>query len=331
MRIWYDACTGKHIRYGTAIARRLRKLGHEVLLTTRKHPDTLNLANILKEEFIPVGEYNPTTLFTRLEESARRILKLSEILRNNIPDIAISHQSVELCRVAFGLGIPIILTVDTPHATAVNKLTIPLASTLVVSEAIPKRLFTRYGKQQIFQFKGVDEVAWIKDFNPIKTHDVKRPIIIVRQMETKASYAIGKRDITEKIARKLTMLGNVIFLSRYDRAEKKGFMTLKDWGDPASLVANADLVVGVGGTIAREAALQGIPSIVISNFGRTYVNRYLSDRGFPLFIVGTSEVLDTAKKYIGKKFDVKEKLAKLENPLDKIEKIISEKLFLKRH
>ncbi|MEM3626478.1 MAG: DUF354 domain-containing protein [Candidatus Bathyarchaeia archaeon] len=329
MRIWYDACTGKHIRYGTAIARRLRRLGYEVILTTRKHPDTLNLVRILKEEFIPIGEYNPTTLFTRLEESARRVLKLSDILKNNVPNVAISHQSVELCRVAFGLNIPIILTADTPHATAVNRLTIPLASALVVSEAMPKRILTRYGKPKIFQFKGVDEVAWIKDFNPPKNFEFERPLIVVRQMETKASYAAGKRDIMEKIARKLTSLGNVLFLSRYDRAEREGFIGLKECVDPASIVANADLVVGMGGTLAREAALQGVPSIVISNFGRTYVNKYLSEKGFPLFIVGTSEVLAAAREYIGKRFDVKEKLAELENPVDIIEKIISENLFLR--
>lgn len=331
MKIWYDACTGKHVRYGTAIARRLRKLGHEVILTTRKHPDTLALAKILNEEFLPVGEYNPTNLSTRLKESAKRVLKLFEMLKNSIPDIAISHQSVELCRIAFGLNIPTILTADTPHATAVNKLTIPLASVLVVSEAIPKHFFTRYGRPKIFQFKGVDEVAWIKDFNPSKGFDFKGPIIVVRQMETRASYAAGKCDIAGKMAKKLTALGNVIFLPRYGAPEKTDLINLKAFTDSASLVANADLVVSAGGTISREAALQGVPSIVISDFGRTYVNKYLSEKGFPLFIVHPSKVFTTAKKHLGKRFDVKEKISKLENPIDLIEKIISEKLFLKEY
>jgi len=55
MRIWYDACTGKHVRYGVAIAKRLREMGHEVVLTTRKHPDTVPLAKFLNEDFIVVG------------------------------------------------------------------------------------------------------------------------------------------------------------------------------------------------------------------------------------------------------------------------------------
>jgi len=331
MKIWYDACTGKHVRYGASIAKRLRHLGHEVILTTRKHPDTLKLAKILNKEFIPIGEYDPTTLFTRLEASARRILKLSKMFKNNIPDVAISHQSVELCRVAFGLNIPIILTADTPYATAVNKLTIPFANTIVISEAIPKHLFKIYGTPKIFQFKGVDEVAWIKDFKPSKSSEFKKPLIVVRQMETKAVYALRKPDVTKKIAQKLTSLGNVLFIARYDKSEKEGLMAIKEFVDSASLVADVDLVVSVGGTIAREAALQGVPSIVISEFGRTYVNSYLSKNGFPLFIVGASDVLSVAKKHLGEKWDVKEKLAKLENPVDIIEKLVTEKHFSEVH
>ena len=50
MRVWYDACTGKHVRYGTAIAKRLNDVGHEVVLTTREHPDTLPMVKYLNEK-----------------------------------------------------------------------------------------------------------------------------------------------------------------------------------------------------------------------------------------------------------------------------------------
>ena len=63
MKIWYDACTGKHVRYGSAIGHRLRKSGHEFIFTTREHPDTIPLAKILGEKPIVVGKYNPSTLF----------------------------------------------------------------------------------------------------------------------------------------------------------------------------------------------------------------------------------------------------------------------------
>jgi predicted glycosyltransferase len=164
MRIWHDACTGKHVRYGIAIAKRLRKLGHEVILTTRKHPDTVALARALGEKPIVVGTYKPESLNTRLEESARRMLEFSDMFKTKSPDMAISNQSVELSRVAFGLNIHTTMTADTPHAEAVNRLTVPLSDDLVISAAIPEEIFRQYGAKRIIQFQGVDEVAWIRSF-----------------------------------------------------------------------------------------------------------------------------------------------------------------------
>jgi predicted glycosyltransferase len=323
MKIWYDACTGKHIRYGTAIARRLRKRGHEVIFTTREHPDTLPLARILGENPIVVGRYSPQTLFSRLEESADRVIKFSRMFKGNLPDMAIAHQSVELCRTAFGLGIPIILTADTPHATAVNRLTIPFASTLVVSSALPKRFLKDYCGKNLVQFDGVDEVAWIKGFKPSKISGLKKPLIVVRQMEHKAAYAANRTDFTEQIVEKLGKLGNVLVISRYNE-DGREFGMKEELVDSASLVAHADLVVSAGGTIAREAALQGVPSLVISEMGKTYVNWFLAKRGFPLFIVSPRTLMRNAGKYLGMRHDVEGKLVRLENPVDKIEEIVAE-------
>ena len=322
MKIWYDACTGKHIRYGTAVAQHLRKLGHEVVFTTREHPDTLSLASILGEKPIVVGKYNPQSLFSRVEESSNRIIGFCKMFRNNLPDIAVSNQSVELCRTAFGLRIPIVLTADTPHASAVNRLTLPFADTLVVSSCIPKRFFRRHCAGNIVQFDGVDEVAWIRGFKSSRVAESGKPLIVVRQMETKAAYAENKIDYTMEAARKLDSLGKVLFIGRYNEAGRE-FKAKEDFVDSVSAVANADLVVTVGGTLSREAALLGVPSIVISKMGY-HVNSYLAKRGFPLFLTSPQKLIITAKKYIGRRYDVESKLAQLENPVDKIEMTIRE-------
>jgi predicted glycosyltransferase len=192
-------------------------------------------------------------------------------------------------------------------------------------KAIPQRFFKGFGVQRIIQFDGVDEVAWVKDFVPTKKFDFKRPLIVVRQMEAKASYALGKTDLTERLARKLTSIGNVLFLPRYDFGKRKGLMIPRGFVDSLNVAAHADLVINMGGTMAREAALQGTPSIVISTFSRSYVNEYVAGKGFPLFIVDSSKVMSYAKKYVGRKWDVKGKLDELENPVDIIEKVVEEK------
>jgi uncharacterized protein len=307
MRVWYDACTGKHIRYGAALGKALKNLGHEFIFTTRRHPDTLPLARILGEKPLVIGEYNPTTLFANMFEKTT-------------PEVAIAHQSVELCRTAFGLNIPIILTADTPHAESVNRLTIPFANTVVVSEAMPKSFTQKYCAQKTIYFKGVDEVAWIQGFKHPKT-SAKKPLIVLRQVETQAAYAKNQKDTTKTLAEQLMHLGDVHLLQRYCEENQK-FGEKPFFEDSASLVATADLVVSYGGTISREAALMGVPSIAIGDMAYTPVNTYLAKKGFPLFITSQNKVVDLAKKHLTHLFDVKDKLAALENPVDPITKIL---------
>jgi len=130
-----------------------------------------------------------------------------------------------------------------------------------------------------------------------------------------------RTDVTVNIARKLTSLGNVLFLPRYKKEKIEGLTVPEGFVDSLSLVREADLVISIGGTIAREAALQGTPTIVPPILG-IRVNDYVSRKGFPLFKVKIPDILKYAKKYLGKHVDVNRMLAQLENPVDVIEMII---------
>lgn len=329
MKVWYDARTGKQVRYGVAIARRLRGRGHEVVLTTREHPDTIALAKLLDENVNVVGKYATSSLSARLRQSAKRMLRFVDMFQDKWPDVGISHRSVELCRVAFGLGIPVISTHDTIHNEVISRLTMPLTDFLIVSKAIPEIFYRDYGIKKLLRFDGVDEVAWIRGHTARVDLEYRKPLIVVRQMETKATYTKGKIDITERLALKLNSLGTVVFLTRYNRRPRKDLIVPKGFVDSASLVECADLVLTIGGTMAREAALQGTPSIVIRPLGISYVNNYLSEKGFPLYTVEPSEVLDYAKKKLGKKVNVEHLLAELEDPTDVIERIVLEEIYEK--
>jgi predicted glycosyltransferase len=92
--------------------------------------------------------------------------------------------------------------------------------------------------------------------------------------------------------------------------------------DSASLVAQADLFIGAGGTITREAALQGTPAIIVNTFYKQHVNDFLTKKGFPIFKTKLSNVPKLAEKLIGKKRNVKHLLAELENPVDIITNLV---------
>lgn len=322
MKVWCDACTGKHVRYSVALSKKLRMMGHEVILTTRKHPDAIPLANLLNENFIVAGKYNPKSLLSRLREGARRQLLFCKIFGKNVPDVAISHGSVDQIRVAFGLKIPTIMTVDTPYADAVLRLTLPLTDYIVASRAIPEEKLRKYNVNgKIIRFDGVDEVAWIKGFQPLVKYNFGKPLIVVREEEEKAVY-FERKFSSVGLAKKLTQLGKVVFLPRYRRRTIKGLIIPKGFVDSASLVAQADLFVGIGGTITREAALQGTPAIVIDIFQEQYVNDYLAKKGFPIYRTELPFAYTLARKVLGSKKDMSALLAKLENPVDVILNIV---------
>ncbi len=281
-----------------------------MVLTTRDHPDTLSIAKMLDEPFEVVGRYDPTSLATRFGASIKRELRFYEMFKDDVPDVAISHGSVELCRTAFGFGAKNICTGDTTYTKA-NWLIVPLADVLVTSKAIPKSAYQRYGAKKMVQYDGVDEVAWVRLARP-EREKYEHPLIVVRQSEFKASYMEGK-DTMVDIAKKLTSLGNVLFLPRYRREKIKGLTVPEEFVDSLSLVREADLFVGIGGTIAREAALQGTPSIVVLSLGWSHVNNYVSKKGFPLFKVEPSDVFKYARKYLGRRVNVSERLVELEN------------------
>jgi len=319
--IWYDATTGKHIRYGVAIAQRLRKKGYKIILTTRVHPDTIPLAEYLSETFVVSGKYDPTSALARLKEGVKRQLSFCGLFEHSTPDFAISSSSPDQCRTAFG-SVPIIVTTDTPYADAVNRLTLPLADHIVMSKSIPMGYVRKYTTTaKIHCFDGVDEVAWIKGFKLSVKYEYKRPLIVVRPAEEKASYNKGSFDMVS-LAKKLTSLGTVVFLSRYDRKGIKGLIVPTEFIDSVSLVAQADLFVGVGGTMSREAALLGIPSITIERYPELYVNSFLTKKGFPIFKTSLENMFSLTKKLLGRRYYVERLLGELENPVDTIESIV---------
>ena len=290
------------------------------MLTTREHPDTVNVMETLNERFELVGKYDPTSLATRFKASIERELRFCEMFQNERPKVAISHGSVELCRTAFGLGMYVISTGDTVYTRA-NWLIVPLTDTSVISKAIPKAIYRKFGAKRIVQFDGVDEVAWVRPLKRRRTSEYDHPLIVVRQSEFKASYMKGE-DVTLDIAKKLTRIGNVIFLSRYKKEKTRSLVVPNGYVDSLAIAGEADLVVGVGGTIAREAALQGTPSIVIPTLGWSHVNAYVSKKGFPLFRVEPANVFRCAKKYLGQHIATDKMLAELENPVDVIEHLV---------
>ena len=271
----------------------LHNSGHEVLCTSRKYREAVELARIKKIDLTFVGSHGGADRYNKLRQGARRTYELAEVVNQFGPDVAITFSSPEGSRVAFGLGIRHIAFNDSPHAEAVAKLTIPLASKLYCPWVIPQSAWSIYGiaKKNILHYRALDPAAWLKHYNDDGIQEVKqeKKMILLRLEESKASYIADKKINTIKMidgfVDELWRSANIVVLCRYKDqiAEVESrygnkVQVLRDVVEGTNLIKTAQLFVGAGGTMTAEAALLGKPTISIAPI-QFYVEKYLVRSG----------------------------------------------------
>ena len=121
------------------------KKNHDVLCTSRNYNQVIHLAKIRGQKLVIVGKHGGAKRYDKLSSSLHRSRMLSTRIKRFSPDITVSFCSPEAARVSYGLGIQHICFSDSPHATAVMKLVIPLVQKLLIPWIIPKKEFTKFG------------------------------------------------------------------------------------------------------------------------------------------------------------------------------------------
>jgi len=311
MKVLIDILTPKQGMLFSKLSERLRKEGHQTFETTRQYREAIQLLDMKGIKACVVGQHGGETLEGKLKASVERTLELIRITEELHPDAAVSFSSPELARVTFGLKIPHIILNDSPHAEAVARLTIPLATHLLTPEMIPKGAWTRFGipANRIRQYKALDAWAWLKDFKPdgrILSQlniDKTKPIIVLRTEESQASYLLGKTSkapvivpLIEKLLKSKADF-QAVAVPRYDAQIaflKKKFgkkvVVTESIIDTPSLLYYASVFVGAGGTMTQEAALLGVPTFSCYP-GKPYIiENYLVKKGLTVRETDTNKI-----------------------------------------
>lgn len=326
--VWLDAVTPKDSLLIYALLPALKEKGYDVIVTAKKQTQTTDILDLLGISYICVGKYGET-LREKLVEEQKRTLEFVKLFdRIGLPKVLWTHGDVSAIRTAFGLQIPIVYSNDTLHATHVARLVCPLVDWLVAPKPFG-RSWSKFGisKRRIILYEGVEEIAWllnpaIKETEFLKELGEKEHIILFRNIEYKASYCKGIKVNVWKLVEELSRIATVIYLPRYDE-EKERLQDLTNiWLPPKpvltfQLLPYVHLVVGGGGTICRESALLGIPTINFHFWD--VIAKYLKRKGFPMIrltnireiVKLTKKILKNPKKY---KLDVRKKREKLESP-----------------
>jgi predicted glycosyltransferase len=316
----------------------LHKKGYSTLVTAKKQTQTTDMLDALKVPYKTVGEYG-TTLKEKIAVEQKRTLEFLDLFDQvGYPKALWTHGDVSAIRTAFGLKIPIVYANDTVFAYAVAKLACPLVDYLITPKCFGTS-WSKFGisKSRIIHYDGLEEMAYVgtKFETPkfLKELDrQKKPIILFRDAEYQAVYCKDVKVDTEKLLQKLSELGTVICLPRYEEEKTKLEKIHNVWISPepvltAQLIPYIDLMVGSGGTACRETALYGIPTINFHFWDAQA--KYLSKKNFPIQIIrDTSRIITTAKKLLTKpqKIDTQKLLSELETPIPVWTKYIEQSL-----
>ena len=252
------------------------KKNHTVLCTSRDYQQVTQLAKIRDLKLKIIGKHGGTKRHDKLNASLHRSKSLSLRIKQFSPDITVSFCSPEAARVSYGLGISHICFSDSPHATAVMRLVVPLVQKLLIPWIIPKKEFTKFGidSKDIVSYRAIDAaiIAKRKISKNNKTRSKKnvRKIILVRVEEEYASYSTKRRPAIPIIKEILKNFSNeeIVVMGRYSSQVKhleqvfgKKIRVLNKVVDGKKLLENTDVFIGSGGTMTAESALLGIPTI----------------------------------------------------------------------
>ena len=331
LKIWFDVLTPKQLLFFESMIKRIKK-NHAVLCTSRDYDQVTQLAKIRNLKLVIVGKHGGSKRHDKLNASLRRAKLLSTRIKEFSPDITISFCSPEAARVSYGLNIDHICFSDSPHANAVMRLVIPLVQKLLIPWIIPKKEFTKFGIniKDIISYRAIDAAIIAKrkgSKNSKKLVKSKRKVILVRVEEEYASYSTKKRPAIPIIKEIIKNFSDqeIIVMGRYtsqarhlDQTFGKKIRVLNKIVYSKTLLENASVFVGSGGTMTAESALLGVPTIsynAVPNIIETYLVRkklVIRETNPKQVVISISKILGSSNLEIKKKS--KKMLNSMEDP-----------------
>ncbi len=287
MRIWIDITNSPHVIIFEELISELSKK-HQIIITTRELANTIDLLNLKKIRYNKIGGHAGKNIFYKLLYFPKRILKLYKFLHNKNIDIAISQSSFYSPITAWLLRIPSIYMNDNEHAKG-NWISFLFATKTL----IPEYLENLSKKQKwhfltkIILYKGTKEAIYLKNIKITKYNYNKKKKIYFRPEPWTAQYYKGEKFFFDKILLQLSENYEIHILPR----DKKQVKHYSNKTNPNIIIenkpltieqiaTNCDLFIGAGGTMTREMAIIGIPTISIYQDKLLEVDKFLISNKF---------------------------------------------------
>lgn len=265
--IWFDITNVPHVNFLLPIVHKFE--GElDIIYSLRDFAETKSLfEKRIGNEYIEVGQHKGGSKLRKLLGVVERIF----LLNKQIPefDIKISVGGDASCIIAKLRG-KLSITFD-DNEKAPNWRYAPFSDLAFWPKVVPQqKLRNQFFKKNLYQYNGYKEDFYLANYEPNPTFLEQLPFeryVVVRPENIKANYVEGRQSIVPELLQALDAKGyNILFLPRYE-SDRDYAQGIKNIYIPAEAVNGmdacyyADAILTGAGTMAREAACLGVPSV----------------------------------------------------------------------
>jgi len=275
MLVWVDCTAAAHPLVLRPIVERLEGRGHEVMVTTREYGQTLGILDRLGMPYTAVGSHGGASTLGKGRALAGRSARLSRLVWERRPQLALAHGSVDLALVSTLFRIPSVQMQDYEFAMWQRQIAFRAARRVLVPDSIPLERLSKVGakERKLVRYPGLKEEYYLAGFEPDPAVlgelglDREKVLVVVRPPPETSEYH-AHNDLYGETIRHLAGAGEAqaVVIPRTERqaAEVRAMgaanLVVPERAiDAQSLIAFADLVVSAGGTMNREAVALGTP------------------------------------------------------------------------
>lgn len=292
MKIWIDLTNSPHINFFSNVIKELESKGHEIIITCRNLANTIELIEIEGWNYAEIGGHAGASLFKKVTYFPKRVFQLYHFLKKNKPDVAVSHSSFYSPITAWFLRIPSIYINDNEYAKG-NYISFLFATKIMLPEFLKEVSKKKKWNKlvEIVFYPGTKEALYLSKKKNIPAFSHKEiNNIYIRPEPWTAQYYKGKKFFLDDLILKLSLSYNVKILPRGNDQKKhyesEKFSSVNVFDKAVSLdkiIEDCDFFIGAGGTMTREIAILGIPTISIYQDELLEVDKYLVKNNFMFY------------------------------------------------
>lgn len=266
-KIWFDITNVPHVNFFLPIIRKYEE-EFDIIFSLRDFAETKSLfEKRIDKPYIEVGQHKGGNKLRKIIGVVERIFLLNKQIPNF--DIKISVGGDASCIIA-KIRRKLSVTFD-DNEKAPNWRYAPFSDLAFWPKVVPQqKLRKQLFKKNLYQYNGYKEDFYLANYEPNPAFLGQLPFehyVVVRPENIKANYVEGRQSIVPELLKELDAQGyNILFLPRYesDRDYAQGIKNIyipKDAVNGLDACYYADAILTGAGTMAREAACLGVPSV----------------------------------------------------------------------